>query len=455
MRRMLKWLGTAVVAVAAIVVLSWLAGRASGPGRMQREALALMQAPWAAPGSNAFDALWLLPYPVDDADMAGIVERDAARLRAAPPPGGDGWTGASAFRSEAATHHPVQLPDRDDRARLCTAYGEDCLIRVRADLPAYQALLERHAGLFQRVAALERHGHVANRFPARMDMPFPPLDLARAGTTHAAVLFAQGDLDAGLAVACRDLATWRRLAANSDMLVVAMMGVSASDAGGRLIAGMLSELPADHAVPGACRAALRPPQPEELTLCQAMRGEFAYATGARASLAQRPHPLLYNETKSRGMAALRLADACMPQARDRIAADQPFPAPPAPRPTPLACVDNLVGCILDSIAAPAYAQYSTRALDHGARLRLLAALLWLRDTASDRRPLAARLAELPQPLRSPARPLQPGSDGASLRVRQYDAPAADDDWFELPLPGARAGVPEDGPEGQRSRLRRT
>src|SRR5690606_11887867 len=185
MRRMLKWLGTAVVAVAAIVVLAWLAGRASGPGRMQREALALMQAPWVAPGSNAFDALWLLPYPVDDADMAGIVERDAARLRAAPPPGGDGWTGAAAFRSEAATHHPVQLPDSDDRARLCTAYGEDCLIRVRADLPAYQALLERHAGLFQRVAALERHGHVANRFPARMDMPFPPLDLARAGTTHA------------------------------------------------------------------------------------------------------------------------------------------------------------------------------------------------------------------------------------------------------------------------------
>ena len=68
MRRMLKWLGTAVVAVAAIVVLAWLTGRASGPGHMQREALALMQTPWAAPGSNAFDALWLLPYPVADAD---------------------------------------------------------------------------------------------------------------------------------------------------------------------------------------------------------------------------------------------------------------------------------------------------------------------------------------------------------------------------------------------------
>jgi hypothetical protein len=441
---MLKWTGLAIIAVAGMIVLAWLVARSNGSDRAQREALAMMQAPWNPPGSNAFDALWLLLYPVAPDDMAGIVSRDAARMRQTPLSDGAGSDGPARFATEAAARHPRQSPDEHDRARLCAPHQSNCLDRVRADLPAYRALVQRNAALLERIAALERHGHVANRFPARVDMPFPPLDLPGAGTTHAAVLFAHGEVEAGLDAACRSLATWRRLGSNSDMLVAALAGFTySSGSNGRLVADMLRALPAAQPIPETCRIAMRPPQPEELSLCQAMRGEFAFVTAAAgpavamAGQGQLPRmllPVFYDEAKTRGMRARRMMHACTPQARDHIVSDLPFPVQPATAPTRLACIDNLAGCILESIAAPAYAQYANRALDHGARLRLLATLLWLRDGADDRRPLAARLADLPEGLRSPSRPVEISGDGRSLRIRQYEEAGWQGPYWEVSLP---------------------
>ena len=96
------------------------------------------------------------------------------------------------------------------------------------------------------------------------------------------------------------------------------------------------------------------------------------------------------------------------------------------------CADNAIGCILVRIAAPAYGDYAARLQDMGARGRLLATLLWLREHAGDRRPLAERLAARPPALKSPAREIRIVEGGKALAVRMYEQKREKE--FVLPLP---------------------
>src|SRR3546814_12001655 len=60
-----------------------------------------------------------------------------------------------------------------------------------------------------------------------------------------------------------------------------MLGIGlATDGYGRLLAQMLAELPAGHPLPVACEAALAPVSVGELSICEAMRGEYASSAAA-------------------------------------------------------------------------------------------------------------------------------------------------------------------------------
>lgn len=465
MGKVVGWIGILGLAAVLLAAGLWTIARLSGPDEEQREALALLQADWDPPGENAFDALWLLAYPLPERELAAITDADMAVISAIPPMDEQGEGGVGRFTSAAARRFPDQTPSAEDRDLFCRMRSDNCLERVRADLPGYRALLDRHAPLLERAAMLEGYGHVRNRMPPRIDAPFPHFNHASYRITRHALAFADGEVESALDGACRDFDTWRRLGANSDMLIASMVGNAYStDGNGRLVAGMLRELPVDHPLPASCRAALRPAQPGELSLCQAMRGEFAMSSSALTAwptgddsgsgmlrrLGQKTgRQLLLNPEKTRAQSASYMAGACTVEQGQKIVADQPGAVMPPVKAgfARFECIDNPIGCILVSIAWPAYGQYHDRMLDQGARLQVLGTLLWLRDNAGDDRPLAERIASRPAELRSPARAIEVGEDGRSLRIRHYDTRGGKEPYWEVPLPDALFDAPPDAPPG--------
>lgn len=95
--RLLKRLGVGVLIVVLVLAALWTWSRLRGPTAEQREALALLEAPNAFEGRNAFNALWVLRYDVPEGEVEAVVEADMAALAAAsadrpildfPPSGG-------------------------------------------------------------------------------------------------------------------------------------------------------------------------------------------------------------------------------------------------------------------------------------------------------------------------------------------------------------------------------
>ena len=445
MGKLIRWTGGLACALCLIVLLAWGVSRALGPEHAHRQALERMQVPWDAPGSNAFDALWLMRYPVPEGELKAMTGRDMQRIHALPPATGGGH--ATDFASEAATRFADEFPGDDDLAMLCAPRdAASCLAKVASDVPAYEALVVRHGALLERHARLARHGHVRNRVPGRVDAPLPRFDTGRLALTRNALLFAKGEPGVALDATCRELDTWRRLGAQSDMLLASIAAITYStDGNGVLLAAMLRDLPRDHALPASCTLALAPPRADSLSLCPAMRGEHAFTTGALRTMPQTWKedasplgrllmPLLFNADKTVARMAMTPAHYCDADADSRRERDLLFDAVPSPAygMVEFGCIDNAIGCILSSIAAPAYSGYQNRMLDHGERLRALATLVWLREQRDDTRPLAARIAARPAALKSPAREFGIGEDGRSLRIHNYESGPRG--HWEIPLP---------------------
>lgn len=442
MGRVIRWVGWAVGLLLLAALLAWSISRAMGPGRAHRDALVLVQTPWDAPGRNAFDALWLMPYAVPAGEIEAVASHDMQRFMALPMMHAPDTRAADAFTSAAARSYANELPDDDDRDLFCLPHDADaCLAKVRADPLAYRALVDRYLPLLERHARLADHGHLRNRMPARLDAPFPDFSSARLALTRNALLFAEGESDAALDATCREFETWRRLGAQTDMLVANMAAISYSSGGnGVLFAAMLRELPREHALPASCRIAMRPPRLDELSMCRAMRGEHAFTTQAMQSmpealqeenpLARVLAPLLFNREKTEARLAMAHARYCDAGAESRLVGDVPFDEGglPAFGLLEFGCLDNAVGCILASIAAPAYHGYQNRLLDHGERLRALATLVWLREQPEGDASLAAR----PDELKSPARNVDIGGAGDTLRIRNYDTTRGE--HWQIPLP---------------------
>jgi len=132
--------------------------------------------------------------------------------------------------------------------------------------------------------------------------------------------------------------------------------------------------------------------------------------------------------------AMTPAHYCDADADSRRERDLLFDAVPSPAygMVEFGCIDNAIGCILSSIAAPAYSGYQNRMLDHGERLRALATLVWLREQRDDTRPLAVRIAARPAALKSPAREFGIGEAGRRLRIHHYESGPRG--HWEIPLP---------------------
>lgn len=417
--RWIKRAGMGLLVLVVMVALLWTLSRARGATAEQRAALALMHTPNGFEGRNAFDAMWVLPYDVPEAELATVVDADirvlaSAQTRAAP----------LSFSSAAARYSDLRTTD--GAPAPCGVLERGCLAKVGASTARYAAAVEANRALIERVEGLAAYQHHAWRLPWDANAPMMPLThLAWPLTSHA-VLFHQGERMAAVDATCRDLATWRRLSAQSDTLIVRMFGAAlTTDGYGSLLAEMLAAMPADAPLPVSCRGALAAPRASEASVCPAMRGEFAWSMAMADTMPDMREPgfwarLVLDRQGYASALASEMAPAC--EAADNALAHGPPFARSHARPSlwrRFECVANSTGCILADIAGPAYDGYIRRGQDHHARLQLLGTLAWLHDPRGDGT-LAARLARRPAELRSPTRDVTVSADGRELEIAQYD-----------------------------------
>ena len=421
MKQGLRWVLSMIALLLIAAVAVWGASRLWGVTSGQRVALAQMRTEWIPPGRNAFDALWTLQRDVPAAQQRAVVDADRRVIQAWPP-----MTEGADFRSKAMDF-PDLKPSDADHGKLCAASTRGCLAMVSADMNDYAALVERNARLIARADALSDFDYIKFTLPQRLAVPLPTFNNAYAPATRDALLFAQGQQQVALANVCRGIATWRRYAGNTNLLVASMVGAAyAGDGYGSLFAEMLAALPADAPVPVNCREALAAPKSGELSLCEAMKGEFAIGDNQMNEVAiaggrTQRLGLFFDAQATSAMMAGRMASVCSTGMARMLEQDVPIRIQSQSRSlrSRFACISNAVGCILNQIAEPAYGDYSRRLQDFGMKLKVLGTLLWLRDNPRPGAPLAERLQQRPMVLKSPQREIEIVDDGSRLHIRQY------------------------------------
>ena len=442
-----------VAVVAALLVLLalavYLVSRASGPSRAEREALALIDAPVVNAGRDGFAALYTVARDVPQAEQAAVLAEDMRRF-AAMPLALDG--SSPPWRSALEDWPGLAAPHEGDPG-WCGLREPGCLERVRAAPQAFAGLLERHATLLERAAALVDWEHFHNPFPARLDTPLPAYQSLTWLPTRAAWHFVNGEVDVALAGACSGALQGRRMIEAGDSLIGSMIGAALVQGNAALLAEMLAELPRGQVLPAQCDAAYALPLPLGDGVCRTMLAEGRFATGGLRSqiaagiaagalsqdLPEWGGKLFFDPERTAARGAPKFAWYCGAQARALVAQDRPLrDTTPLPTRWSLACVSNAVGCVLADIATPAYADYALRLQDADARLRTTAALLWLRQQPGTID--AAALAGLPGGMASPARPFQFDAAAATLGTPLYakprDGEPAGGVW-RIPLPASR------------------
>lgn len=445
---MYRWLlriGCVLLALVVLLAALWGASRLRGATAEQRAALELFEQAPQPQGRNAWPLLWLLQWDVPEAELEAVAAEDVARFDALPRPGDPGRGEAiRTFESVAAGRYRDLADSLADQPASCGLRENGCLAMVRAGRDAHAARLEDARELVDRVEALAGYDHLHTMIPPAMDAPLPRLQWLGLPLTRHALWFADGEHERALAGSCRAISGYRRLFAQADSLISAMVGVAVLEGQASLLAQMLAELPPGLELPSECDEALAPLPPGGFSTCPAMRGEWGMIRSAdewmKAGLSEdglQAVWLLYDPKATAALQASYLGWPCGEQAARMRAQDVPA-GPPELRfgKWRFECWANVTGCIVSEIARPAYAAYEMRAQDATARLRLLQTLAWMRErvAAGDGRDARALLAENPPGPEGSPRSFEVDADGTRLRMSLFDE--RHDSHWSIPLPPA-------------------
>lgn len=440
MRKWAVMLGGTALVVTFLLAGSWGVSRLRGPSPAQRAAVAELSPLPPVDGPNAFQALWQLAWAIPASERDAVFAEDVRRWQAAAADP----TVVPEPASVAARRYPATLTEAD-RARLCTS-GRECLARVQADPAKYADVVARNRDWFDRLESLSAYAGLRDPFGYPAAMPLPDhLQLGGQLRTRYALDFVQGRRDAAFDGTCRAIATWRRLGANSDTLVarlVAAAHVRASYAD--LFLSMLAQVPRDFVLPSSCDAAFAPPTAREFSLCDAARGEFAYARSRVLPSARRHaggvldalgEALTYDERMAVAEQAMRFIPFCAAETTAKIRADEAFVvgsgiAVPLAR---LECVSDMAGCIMGEIGKRADNDYAAQVEDANARIRLIAELLRLRAATSETGSVLERLEARHAVIGAASRKLRLIDDGRALCLDSYRV-RPDEPCWRVPLP---------------------
>lgn len=412
-----------------VLLVSWLL---PVPAAERAALLAMTTAPAAQdPAGNAFPAVWLLPYDgIDPARMQALTAQDAVRFA---------QRGTGPYEGSSVAE--VRFPTVSAATGWCGRTSVDCLREVRADADAVAAAHHGHDALHERIASLGRYDHYRSAFSADPAMRLPAFQMLLERTSLHALQHVRGNSAQALQGICEDIGSGRMLMRDSDSLIVAMVGGAMVERNARLFTDLLADLPADATLPAACQPALAAPTLAELDLCEPMRGEFAFQQAAMAQLPAVDKRWLFDEEKTLARSAWMLSRSCSEAVRAQIGDDRPVQLAAAPDRVSLQCVANAAGCVAWDINGPSYEQYSLRLQDVGARLRLSAAMLWLRQQPRDGREVMAVLATMPAQQARAQRPLQLGDDRRSMQVARY-APQRAEEPVSISAPLPKAWQPQ-------------
>lgn len=444
-KQFLKWSFIATMILLAVFIVAWMISRAMYPTDAQRDAMAEMEQPADADGRNAYALLWTLDRDVPEPQLDAVMSEDVRRYSERPPLR-ESKEGEIRTIESAAEGYPDLGPSPADQAMFCASRNEDCLARVREDLDAYVALIQRNRKLLDRVERLNEYDHVRTLLPFRMDTPLPSHQAAAYLRTRHAVRFAQGQTQEALADTCRRIATWRRLGANADTLITRLVGAAfATRLYGETLANMLSELPIDEPLPNACSAALAPPTVEDVSICTAVRGEYSMmASAVREFPPSGEHggfmdrlawSLMFDEDTTLAMSAEGLRSLCGEAEQERLRDDRgELPDLQYESMWRFECLGNFIGCTMNAMGWPGYDDYRLRLQDYGMQLRALGTLAWMRRNHDEAQSPRQLLTARPDDLKSPERDLSFGPEGGTLRVPLYDTTRGD--YWSIPLPPA-------------------
>lgn len=413
----------------------------------QKQALEVLQ-PTAQdfPGKNAYTALATLAI-----DGLTPAQRQA-RVDAFIPQYVRWQDDYFAKTGDKATAHTLSsvptLQNKSDHLasiddRLCRFQeAANCLAKLRKQ--SATDALDAQQALVARVAELAEYGHVQQP-PALLPgihATLPKVDLLAAPLATHAQAYLAGDAQSALSGLCRDAMTGRMLMAHADNLLLAMIGKAMLSGNAELLASITAELPTDAALPASCDTALATLTLPEISTCTAMRGEFAigraYFDGnLKNEFNKIQAELFFNADKTVARNAETMGWPCLPENLQHVAEDRPLPSPPSLSLYKLECASNYIGCVLSAIAAPAYPEYVARQQDAAAQLRLVQAVLWLRQQADAQADLsiAQRFKALPTNLQQGPRQIRVSQDGLALEIPAY-AKVAQGKPVSIPLPTA-------------------
>lgn len=454
LRKILKWGSISLLCILIALAIAWSISRAIYPTAEQREAIATMEALPEYSGENAFALLWSLSHDVPDSELDSVVEADVRRFSETPlwfEPGDDEQDSEASSASypyfdSVRDEYPDLSPSSEDRQMFCGGEDESCLETIRRNPDAYNALIERNKRMLDRVSRLQEYEYIRSPFPPRMTAPFPSYQNASYLGTRYAVEFANGNEREAIASVCRQIQTWRWLSANSDILIDRLVGIAqASRRNGALLAQMLAEWPVDESLPEPCDSALAPPRIEDLSMCNALRGEFArieFSTRTMDEYVSGPFEqlllqIVLDPEATAGISAEYLAKHCEASRSASLMADRPTTQTSQSSVLRFECLGNFYGCMTGTIAEPAWSGYEDRTLDYGARLRVLGTLAWMRRHADDGRSPSELLEARPDDLKSPKRDIEFGPEGQTLETPLYEKDYTSEgkvNRWSIPLP---------------------
>ncbi|MCB1560669.1 MAG: hypothetical protein KDI75_06200 [Xanthomonadales bacterium] len=231
----------------------------------QKAAVALMEQPMAVPpGENALVMAELIRHDVPEADYPKWKTHGPIGLEKA---------------LVAAGHQRLVDAETSD---ACGSSSADCLSAVLDDPESARQKRETFAVVISRLPLLFRSTHASIR-PAPPEVSLEDVPPGSGLGTQvaeldAALMFADGDIDGAVDSACRQAAFWRGLVANSDTLIAQLIAGRHAIRAGELLNGMVLREPLRAKPSPACLAAFRPFDADERSLCDAMRGEYAWVT---------------------------------------------------------------------------------------------------------------------------------------------------------------------------------
>lgn len=443
MERIFRWIFGVGGLLLLALALVWGVSKLVGPSRAERAALATMSEPVQFTGRNAYPAIWLMDYPVPADEIEAVMTEDVRRMAEMALPHTD--QKPVDYTTAAGGSYPSDRPDQMAMKRLCRS-NEDCLAKVRSDLPGYEKLLSEHVAWFARAEQATHADHLSNPFPPRVDMPLPSFVSTYAPATLFAVRFAQGQRATAIASTCKAIVDWRKLGSHSDLLVgwAVARGYGAQGYG-QLLAQMLAETPNSESLPVECADAMAAPKAAEISMCPAMRGEFNFISQSIASTMQAgasKHDLerkvFFDAEMTKAMMAVPMAKYCSEETDAAFAADK------TPLPTKelgmyrLQCASNTIGCILARIAEPGYQGFELGHRDGLAMKRALAALAWWRNQPDAAKNPDATLKSLPAAYRAAAHPFRLNAEKTALVMPTLQE---NKEEIVLPLPGSRVAAP--------------